>query len=183
MNQFEMYSGKEKTWVIIEYLMAMILPIILIAGYVFYQNYNQDFTSMIDVKYDTKLTEIGNFTKDESLDEPFYIINNNLDVPVYIRYSFKMDQVDTDSLIKVDNKNVIEEDGYFYVKANNKRKIMLFDKLIWQQNQDIKEKTSLYINVEVIEGKSAAANSAWIKTNQLSLSNAQQLGYKQWKKV
>lgn len=179
MSQYEPYSGKEKFWVTIEYLMAIILPLMMIAGYAFYQNYNKDFTSMIDVKYDTKLVEIGNFTKEETLEEPFYIINNNLDVPVYIRYSFKMDQVDTTSLISINDNNVIEEDGYFYVKATNKSKITLFDELTWLQDYDIKEKTSLYINIETIEAKESAVTKAWINNSQLSLNNAKKLGYRQ----
>ena len=90
-----------------------------------------------------------------------------------------MNNIDPDQLISIDHKNVIEEDGYYYVKANHKKKIMLFDKLTWQEDQDIKEKTNLYINVEVIEAKPTAVNNKWIKSNQLSLSNAKKLGYSQ----
>lgn len=177
MNEFKMYPTKEKIIVVTEYLLAVLIPLLLVAAPIIYQNYNQNFTNMIDVKYETKLTEIGNFTKGESLEEPFYIVNSNINVPVFIRYYFEMNGDFVDDLINVDNPNIIEENGYYYVKASNKARILLFDELNWQKDLPIKNKTNMYIKVDVIEAKENAINKLWIKNNQLSKNNAQLLGY------
>lgn len=179
------YTTKEKILAILFYLSAIMLAIILIGVYSLYSKSHIDYEKMIDYRLVTNDFKISNIAVDEIQKASVYVINQNKEVPMIIRFKLLIDEnilnnlVVTDVLKLTNSKlnPLIYEDGYYYVKYNKADKFLLFDQIEWLVSRKTEDGMKFRIEVEAIPAKTIAIKQKWIEKGELSLNNAKKLNY------
>jgi len=179
------YTTKEKLLSILFYLSAIIMAILLIGLYSLYSKSHIDYEKMIDYRLVTNDFKISNIAVDEIQKASVYVINQNKEVPMVVRFKLSIDEsilndasaVDILKLTNSKLKPLVYQDGYYYVKYTKADKILLFDQIEWLVSRKTDNGMEFKVEIEAIPAKPMAINQKWIDKNYLSLTNAKKLNY------